>query len=92
MIEMFKAESSRNSGRSRLGSGDAEELLSEQIFNLRNTVKQSIEWQSTLHGHFVDFEKACDSVHRDCLCLIMQSYGIPSKMISMVKTLYNLRL
>ena len=37
----------------------------------------------------MDFEKAHDSVHRDSLWLIMQSYGIPSKMINMVKAIYN---
>ena len=45
--------------------------------------------QFALHVHLVDFEKAFDSVHRESLWLIMQSYGIPSKMISMVKALYN---
>jgi len=42
-----------------------------------------------LYVHLVDFEKAFDSVHRESLWLIMQSYGIPSKMISMVKAVYN---
>ena len=30
----------------------------EQIFILRNIIKKSIEWQSTLYIHFMDFEKA----------------------------------
>ena len=42
-----------------------------------------------MYVHLVDFEKAFDSVHRESLWLIMQSYGIPSKMISMVKAVYN---
>jgi len=56
---------------------------SEQIFIPINIIEQSIEWQSPLYVHLVDFEKAFDSVHRESLWLIMQSYGIPSKMISM---------
>ena len=37
----------------------------------------------------MDFEKAFDSANRDSLRLIMQSYGLPSKMVSIMKTLYN---
>jgi len=51
-------------------------------------MEQSIEWQSLLYVNFIDFEKAFDSVHRDSLWLIIKSYGIPSKIINMVKALY----
>ena len=61
----------------------------EQIFILRNIIEQSIEWQSSLYVNFIDFEKAFDSVHRDSLWLIMRSYGIPSKIVNMVKALYD---
>ena len=61
----------------------------DQIFILRNIIEQSIEWQSSLYVNFIDFEKAFDSVHRDSLWLIMRSYGIPSKIINMVKALYD---
>ena len=72
----------------KIRSGVDSKLRKEQA-GFRNIIKQSIEWQSTLCVHFMDFEKAFDSVHRGSLWLIMQSYGIPSKMISMVKALYN---
>ena len=39
--------------------------------------------------HFVDFEKAFDSVHRDSLWVIMKKNGIPQKLIQMVQTLYE---
>jgi len=61
----------------------------EQIFILRNIIEQSIEWQSTLCVNFIEYEKALDSVHTDRLWLIMRSYGIPSKIINMVKAVYN---
>ena len=63
--------------------------ITEQIFTLRNIIEQSIEWQSSLYVNFIDFEKAFDSVHRDILWLIMRSYGIPSKIVNMVKALYD---
>ena len=38
---------------------------------------------------FVDFEKAFDSVHRESLWKIRESYGIPLKIIHMVQMLYE---
>lgn len=48
-----------------------------QIFVLRNILEQANEWNATLYIHFVDFEKAFDSVHRDSLWITMKKYGIP---------------
>ena len=60
-----------------------------QIFILRNILEQANEWNSTMYIHFVDFEKAFDSIHRESLWEIMKNYGIPTKLISMVKALYK---
>ena len=60
----------------------------EQIFILRNIVEQAIEWNSNLYLCFIDFEKAFDSVHRHTLWKIMRSYGIPSKLIRIIKSMY----
>ena len=61
----------------------------EQIFILRNIIEQVVEWQSTLYITFVDFEKAFDSVHRESLWKIMESYGIPPKLMKMIQILYE---
>ena len=61
----------------------------EQIFILRNILEQVNEWQATLYVNFVDFEKAFDSVHRNGLWVIMKQYGIPQKIINIVKALYD---
>nr|KAG5694275.1 hypothetical protein BaRGS_031993 [Batillaria attramentaria] len=61
----------------------------EHIFILRNIMEQVNEWQATLYTHFVDFEKAFDSLHRRGLWNIMKSYGIPEKLIRMVKLMYD---
>ena len=37
----------------------------------------------------MDFAKAFDSVHRDSLWVIMKKYGIPTKLIQMVRALYE---
>ena len=61
----------------------------EQIFILRNIIEQVIEWNANLYVCFVDFEKAFDSIDRDILWGIMGEYGIPLKLITMVKAMYD---
>ena len=60
----------------------------EQIFVLRNILEQALEWNAILYVCFVDYEKAFDSVHRETLWKIMESYGIPRKLVKMVKAIY----
>lgn len=61
----------------------------EQIFILRNILEQANEWRVGLYVHFVDFEKAFDSVHRESLWNIMKSYGIPHKMVRVIAGIYQ---
>ena len=74
----------KEQARFRSGRG-----TTEQIFILRNILEQVNEWQVTLYINFVDFEKAFDSVHRNGLWTIMSQYGIPQKIINIVKALYD---
>ena len=61
----------------------------EQVFILRNIIEQVNEWQATLYLNFIDFEKAFDSIHRESMWIIMDKYGIPQKIIRMVKIFYE---
>ena len=61
----------------------------EQICILRNILEQANEWRAGLYVHFVDFEKAFDSVHRESLWNIMKSYGIPHKMVRVIAGKYQ---
>ena len=61
----------------------------DQIFTLRNILEQVNEWNATLYTHFIDFEKAFDSMHRESLWNIMSIYGIPEELISLTKAMYN---
>ena len=61
----------------------------DQIFALRNIIEQCLEWNTPLFIDFMDFRKAFDSVHRNTLWKILHSYGIPSKIISIIKTFYE---
>ncbi|XP_062593863.1 uncharacterized protein LOC134255360 [Saccostrea cucullata] len=61
----------------------------DQFFALRNIIEQCTEWQRHLYVNFVDFERAFDSIHRDSLWSILRHYGIPSKMVHLIKSFYN---
>ena len=61
-----------------------------QIFVLRNIIEQVIEWNSNLYICFVDFEKAFDSVHRETLWKLLKIYGIPDKLVNMIKAMYRI--
>ena len=41
-----------------------------------------------MYAHFVDFEKAFDSAHRESLWNIMRIYGIPDKMVRAIAGIY----
>ncbi|PIK45536.1 hypothetical protein BSL78_17607 [Apostichopus japonicus] len=41
------------------------------------------------YQNFIDYEKAFDSIHRDSLWEIMRQYGIPGKIINIVKIMYS---
>ena len=61
----------------------------DQILALRNIIEQCLEWNKELHINFVDFKKAFDSVHRPAIWKILKSYGLPDKIIQMIKLFYE---
>ena len=61
----------------------------QQIFILRNILEQANEWRTAVYTHFIDFEKAFDSVHRDSLWNIMESYGIPDKFFRVITGIFD---
>jgi len=73
----------------RIKEGVDRRLRKEDIFILRNISEQASEWRSGLYIHFVDFEKAFDSVYRESLWNIMRSYGIPNKTVRVIAVMYK---
>ena len=61
----------------------------DQIATLRIIVEQSMEWDSSLYINFVDYEKAFDTLDRDTLWKLLQHYGIPDKLISLIRNSYE---
>ena len=58
----------------------------DQITTLRIIVEQSLEWRTALCINVIDCEKAFDSLDRNVLWDLMANYGIPSKIISLLRT------
>ena len=52
-------------------------------------MEQSLEWRTPLYVNFIDYEKAFNSLDRNVLLDLMANYGIPSKIISLVKNTYE---
>ena len=61
----------------------------QQMFILRNIIDQCLERNSPFFMNYVDFRKAFDSIHGESLWRIMKYYGIPSKIINLVKMSYK---
>ncbi|KAL0150691.1 hypothetical protein M9458_053995 [Cirrhinus mrigala] len=68
----------------------AEKLTScsEHIFVLRNVSEQCVEYRNPLAINFVDFKKAFDSIHCECLWRILLLYGVPETFVTIFKGLY----
>jgi len=61
----------------------------DQIATLSITIEQSLEWNSPLYTNFVDDEKAFDSINRGTLWKLLIHYGIPTKLVSLIKNSYE---
>jgi hypothetical protein len=61
----------------------------EQIFVARQVVERRYAYNRRTILTFVDFKAAFDSVHRASLWKVLQSNGIPNKIISLISDLYR---
>ncbi|VDP74903.1 unnamed protein product [Schistosoma mattheei] len=57
----------------------------DRIATLRIIVGQSIEWNSSLYINFIVYEKAFDSVDRRRLWKILRHYGVPEKIVNIIR-------
>jgi hypothetical protein len=47
------------------------------------------EYNGTVHQLFIDFKKACDLVRREALHNILNEFGIPRKLVGLIKMCLN---
>jgi sorting nexin-29 len=57
----------------------------DQIFMMRQTMERYYEYNTDLHMLFIDFRQAFDSIYRNQLFMALESYGIPEKIIRLIK-------
>ncbi|KAJ4440904.1 hypothetical protein ANN_10751 [Periplaneta americana] len=57
----------------------------DQIFCIRQIMEKKWEYKGTVHQLFIDFKKAHDSVKREVLYDILIEFGIPKKLVRLIK-------
>ena len=61
----------------------------DQINTLRIIIEQAVEFRSPLYLLFVDYEKAFDSINRNCIWNELRNSGVPTKIVSLIEKSYN---
>jgi hypothetical protein len=56
-----------------------------QIFCICQILEKKWEYNETVHQLFIDFNKAYDSVRREVLYNILIAFGIPMKLVRVIK-------
>jgi hypothetical protein len=63
--------------------------ITDQIFCSHQILEKKWEFNEAVHQLFVDFKKAYDSVRREVLHNILIEFGIPMKLVRLVKMCLN---
>jgi hypothetical protein len=61
----------------------------DQIFYIRQILEKKLEYNETVYQLFIDFKKACDSIKREVLYNILVKFGIPKKLVWLIKMCLN---
>ena len=61
----------------------------DQIASLHIIVEQALEWNSPLYIKFIDYEKAFDSVDRETMWKLLRHYGVPEKIICLIRCTFQ---
>jgi hypothetical protein len=61
----------------------------DHIFRIRQILKKKCEYNEEVHQLFIDFKKAYDSVGREVLYKILIEFGIPRKLLKLIKMNLN---
>jgi hypothetical protein len=61
----------------------------DQIFYIRQILEKKWEYNGTVHQLFIDFKKAYDSIRREALYNILIEFGIPRKLVGLIKMCVN---
>ena len=59
------------------------------IFSLRQIQEKCVEQRMDLVCIFIDLKKACDSVDREALWLVLKKFGFPDKTVALIQSLHE---
>jgi hypothetical protein len=63
--------------------------IMDQIFYIRQILEKKWEYNGTVHQLFIDFKKAYDSIKREVLYNILVEFGVPKKLVRLIKMCLN---
>jgi hypothetical protein len=63
--------------------------IMDQIFYIQQILEKKWEYNGTVHQLFIDFKKAYDSIKREVLYNILLKFGIPKKLVRLIKMCLN---
>jgi hypothetical protein len=61
----------------------------DHIFCIRHILKKNWEYNETVHQLFIDLKKSYDSVRREVLYSILIEFGLPMKLVRLIKMCLN---
>jgi hypothetical protein len=61
----------------------------DQIFYIRQILEKKWEYNGTVHQLFIDFKKAYDPIKRKVLYNVLLEFGIPKKLVRLIKMCLN---
>jgi hypothetical protein len=61
----------------------------DQIFCIRQILEKKWKYNETIHKQFIDFKKAYDSMRREVLYNILTEFGVPMKLVRLIKMCLN---
>jgi hypothetical protein len=61
----------------------------DQIFHILQILEKKWEYNGTVHQLLIDFKKAYDSVRREAFYSILIEFGIPRKLVGLIKMCLN---
>lgn len=88
LLERMKEELDKKL-RSNQAGFRAKHSTIDHICTLRIFLEQANEWQKDINLSFIDFEKAFDRVNREQMWKILRQYGLPTKIINLIKLFYD---
>jgi len=66
--------------------------ITDNLFCIRQILEKKWEYNEAVHQLFIEFKKAYDSVRREVLYNILIEFGIPKKLVRLIKTYSRVRV